>query len=432
MDTVFLSVYAIGMFSSGYLGDRFTPKAMLVVGNAGIAVSLVMLGLARPLGIRSQFWFLFFWGCNGLFQSTGWPNGVAVMGQWFDKSSRGAVYGIWGANGSIGNILGGFIASWFLSSSFSWDYSFYFTAGLSACAVLFISFLLPTNPKEVGLESSYIQLEEIQPEEVPILQETKGFEEPRIFEEPRSFEEPKSFPEAKSFEDEITLEEREKEESWKDKMSSFLEVLVRPFSVPGLIPFSLCYFCVKLVNYSLLFWLPFYLSQHLEFDDKTAAVLASMYDIGGIVGGFTIGAFTDFLLRKYKIERAPTIFTTCLLSILFLYLYYHYGDGTVANMTMMAILGFLISSTSNLIPSVCAADIGQQVKNKDLLATVTGVIDGIGSAGSAFGQLPTAAISKHYGWEALYYFLMGGAGLAALCLTPTLLRQIIRRYQDFS
>lgn len=43
------------------------------------------------------------------------------------------VYGIWGANGSIGNILGGVIASWLLQWRVSWDYTFYFTAGLSVC-----------------------------------------------------------------------------------------------------------------------------------------------------------------------------------------------------------------------------------------------------------------------------------------------------------
>lgn len=72
------------------------------------------------------------------------------------------------------------------------------------------------------------------------------------------------------------------------------------------------------------------------------------------------------------------------------------------------------------------------------MATITGVIDGIGSLGAAVGQLPTAAISEAYGWAALFYFLMvskakisvnksqGGLGLAMLCLLPSVYSRYLR------
>ena len=46
-----------------------------------------------------------------LYQSTGWPGVVAVMGNWFGKKNRGLFLGIWNAHTSIGNILGTVVPS---------------------------------------------------------------------------------------------------------------------------------------------------------------------------------------------------------------------------------------------------------------------------------------------------------------------------------
>ena len=57
-------------------------------------------------------------------------------------------------------------------------------------------------------------------------------------------------------------------------------------------------------------------------------------------------------------------------------------------MIAMCSRGFFINSLNNLISSVCAADLGKSVHgNHRAVATVTGIIDGTGSMGSAVGQL---------------------------------------------
>ena len=38
----------------------------------------------------------------GIFQSTGWPSVVSVMGNWFGKSKRGLIMGVWNAHTSAG------------------------------------------------------------------------------------------------------------------------------------------------------------------------------------------------------------------------------------------------------------------------------------------------------------------------------------------
>lgn len=48
--------------------------------------------------------------------------------------------------------------------------------------------------------------------------------------------------------------------------------------------YSLAYACLKLVNYSFFFWLPFYLSNNYGWKEAEADRLSVWYDVGGILG----------------------------------------------------------------------------------------------------------------------------------------------------
>lgn len=70
----------------------------------------------------------------------------------------------------------------------------------------------------------------------------------------------------------------------------------------GLYPFkySLCYACLKMINYSFLFWLPFYLSNAFGWKEEVADEISIWYDVGGIIGGI-IGGFVSDLIKKRSI-----------------------------------------------------------------------------------------------------------------------------------
>lgn len=79
-----------------------------------------------------------------------------------------------------------------------------------------------------------------------------------------------------------------------------------PFQDPGgpaydlkVSPFqySLAYACLKLVNYSVFFWLPYYLNKNFGWEDTVSAEVSSYYDWGGVVGG-TIGGIVSVSLLK--------------------------------------------------------------------------------------------------------------------------------------
>ena len=58
----------------------------------------------------------------GIFQATGWPGVVTVVANWFGRSKKGLIFGIWNAHTSVGNILGSLIAGFFVEGD--WALSF--------------------------------------------------------------------------------------------------------------------------------------------------------------------------------------------------------------------------------------------------------------------------------------------------------------------
>jgi OPA family glycerol-3-phosphate transporter-like MFS transporter 1/2 len=111
IDVAFLAVYSLGMFFAGHLGDRMDLRIVLTIGMIGTAIFTALFGAGYWLNIHSFYYFLVFQMISGLFQSSGWPSVVAVVGNWFGKSKRGLIMGIWNAHTSIGNISGSLLAA---------------------------------------------------------------------------------------------------------------------------------------------------------------------------------------------------------------------------------------------------------------------------------------------------------------------------------
>lgn len=62
----------------------------------------------------------------------------------------------------------------------------------------------------------------------------------------------------------------------------------------------MCYACLKMINYSFLFWLPFYLSNAFKWEESVADEISIWYDIGGIIGGI-IGGFVSDMIKKRSV-----------------------------------------------------------------------------------------------------------------------------------
>ncbi|GAV79121.1 MFS_1 domain-containing protein [Cephalotus follicularis] len=389
LDLAFLSVYATGMYFSGHLGDRMNLRIFLTIGMVGSGLFTSLFGVAYWANIHSFCYFLVVQMLAGLFQSTGWPSVVAVVGNWFGKRKRGLIMGIWNAHTSVGNILGSLIASAMLT--YGWGWSFVVPGLLIAFVGMIVFLFLPVSPESVGAER-----------------------------EEDEFDSPKKCG--------VTEPLLSQDTGVKERAVGFIEA----WKIPGVAPFAFCLFFAKLVAYTFLYWLPFYIS-HTAIDGKylssaTAGDLSTLFDVGGVVGGILAGHISDRLDAR-AITAAS--FMYCAIPALFFYRSYGHISLTI-NIALMFITGMFVNGPYALITTAVSADLGTHSSlegNSRALATVTAIIDGTGSIGAAIGPLLTGYISAK-SWTAVFTMLMVAALVAGLFLTRLVVAEVTAKYSE--
>ncbi|KAG1690859.1 hypothetical protein DVH05_027461 [Phytophthora capsici] len=411
MDTLFMGFYALGLYVSGILGDKHDLRRMIAGGMWATAAITLLFGLGALADIHALSFYAVLWGLNGLIQSSGFPANVAVMGKWFDQKERGAVLGVWSGNACLGNIVGtALVAVMFaiLDKTVAWKIALIVSAVFVAFHGLIIHFFLYPDPKDVPYRHE--SLEEAKPEVAKAKDETE--------------------------------ESADSTEETKPKGIGFIEA----WCIPGVLPYSLSYACLKSVNYALFFWIPFYLTVSLHMDNSQAGSFSMLYDAGQIFGGFVGGILSDRMG-----VRSPVVVTMLLLSCITLY----FMDGASYDMTAVLLLasGFMLGGPANLISTAISADLGTHESirgNAEALATVTGIIDGTGSVGAALVQYLVGYLANcQYepkgcdpksprcvqvcSWGPVFVLLEVGTVLSCVCLAQLLYHELLvirsrRRY----
>ncbi|KAJ0962017.1 hypothetical protein J5N97_029845 [Dioscorea zingiberensis] len=386
IDLAFLSVYAFGMYFVGHLGDRLDLRILLTVGMIGTALFTILFGVGYWLNIHSFFFYLVVQLLAGLFQSTGWPTVVGVVGNWFGKSKRGLIMGIWNAHTSFGNIAGSLIASALLK--YGWGWSFAVPGLLMALVGLTVFLFLPVNPVAMGVEKE---------DDLCKPSEKNGISDPLL-------------------EGGIDV---------KEKPVGFFKA----WRIPGVAPFAFCLFFSKLVAYTFLYWLPFYLSQTVidgkRLSDSTSGLLSTLFDVGGVVGGILAGHISDRLNAR---ALTAATFMYCAIPALLLYRIFG-GVSLFWNVILMLITGIFVNGPYALITTAVSADLGTHSSlngNSRALATVTAIIDGTGSVGAAIGPLLTGYLSAK-SWSAVFIMLMLSAFVAGLLLTRLVVAEVTEK-----
>uniref|UniRef100_A0A672M8P6 Solute carrier family 37 member 1 n=1 Tax=Sinocyclocheilus grahami TaxID=75366 RepID=A0A672M8P6_SINGR len=341
MDYSFLCAYAIGMYLSGIIGGRLPIRLYLTVGMLSSGLFTCLFGLGYVYDIHCLGFYIFVQVANGLVQTTGWPSVVTCIGNWFGKGRRGLIMVI--------------------------------------CFLFLIEH--PNDLKIASAQSSA-------PSSQKVHKNWNGYK-----------------PGAKSWGTELLLGQESigvcvsvqqvvvvKSEA-EPSAISFMGAL----RIPGVVEFSLCLLFAKLVSYTFLFWLPFYITKAAHLDAKKAGDLSTLFDVGGIVGGILAGVISD------KMEKRAT---TCAVMLL---------------LAAPTLYGFSMMSQFGLGPTiVCGGLVNRPYGthkslkgNARALSTVTAIIDGTGSIGVAVGPLLAGLLSSQ-GWDQVFYMLMTADFLALL------------------
>ncbi|CAN8231635.1 unnamed protein product [Cochlearia groenlandica] len=401
IDVAFLACYSIGMYVAGHLGDSLDLRLFLTWGMIGSGFFVGLFGMGYFWNIHAFWFYLVMQMAAGLFQATGWPSVVAVVGNWYGTRKRGLIMGIWNAHTSVGNIVGSLIAASVLE--YGWGWSFIAPGFVMSLGGVIVYLFLAAYPEDVGF---------------PDINCNSG----KFIKSRRSVE----VDEEEGVEANVDVGEGEGEVEGSGMDNKKSVGLLQACMIPGVIPFAMCLFFSKLVAYTFLYWLPFYLSQTTIGGEymsvKTAGNLSTLFDVGGIVGGILAGYISD----KFK-ARATTAATFMYAAIPAMLVYHSYGGvSQTVNVLLMMVAGLFVNGPYALITTAVSADLGTHKSlqgDSRALATVTAIIDGTGSAGAALGPLLTGFLST-LGWQAVFYMLVFCALCAGLLLTRLVIAEI--------
>ena len=184
---------------------------------------------------------------------------------------------------------------------------------------------------------------------------------------------------------------------------------------------GLAYFCLKLIRYSLLFWLPFYLERSLGYARGDAGYQSLSFEVGGTGGAVLLGLLSDRWLGG---RRGIAGLVGCLSLALALLLYIAVGHlGPLWNFAALALVGLTLIGPDALLSGAAAQDLG----GREAAATTAGFVNGMGSVGAILQGVITAEVSVRLGWSALFWVFLVLALLAALAMIPCVRAERQRR-----
>ncbi|KAF5296310.1 hypothetical protein FQA39_LY12527 [Lamprigera yunnana] len=425
LDSAFLFAYAFAMFASGFIAERFNLRYFLAFGMIMSGIFSYMLGLAKVYNIHNVTYFVVVQAAAGIFQTTGWPGVIAILGNWCGKSKRGLTFGIWNSHTSIGNILGSLIAAAFVETN--WSLSFIYPGIIIAFGGFLMFLFLVVSPTDVGCSL---------PDEDRI-STTNRRKFDRSLQNQVANRETSSGGSSETDDIDIVIGEQEVQRRVTERVHLLKDSrpqqaeqaigFIGACKIPGVIEFALSLFFSKLVSYTFLYWLPLYVQHSTTMGATYSADLSVLFDVGGIIGAIAAGAISD-----YSNMSATTCVGMLLYAIPMLFIYQQFGSSSIGiNVFLLVVVGILVNGPYALITTAVSADLGTHPSlegNSKALATVAAIIDGTGSIGAAVGPLLAGFVSR-YGWDSVFYMLMISDVLALLLLLR-LVKQEITKFRQ--
>lgn len=355
IDTGYLVAYSAGQFLSGLAADSVGARRVVGGGLLCSALCCTAFGLSS-----TALMFALLFGLNGLAQSAGWPGTTRAMAEWTTGVDRRRVMAIWSTCYQVGGLAATAGAAWLLS--YGWRSIFFVPAvAMGAVGVLVLTGLRP-GPGAPGRDSA------------------NGVDA-----------------------DDLT-----------ERRAARRAVLRSPL----LWCIGASYFSMKLIRYSLLFWLPYYLVDDLGYAPGAAGYLSTAFEFGGIVG--VVG--TGLMSHRLRHVSRPLLASITLVGLAAMLLGYQWlaGLGPVPCALGLALVGVFLFGPDSVLSGTAAQDAG----GKHAAATATGFVNCIGSLGAILQGGINAWVSQTFGWQAVFYVLIGFALLAALVLVPAYSRDV--------
>lgn len=155
--------YGIGKFVNGILADKsnvrtFLPTALIASAICNICFTLsaffITPGQISFFGLPSStillWFFCFFWGANGWFQSMGFPPAAKSLSYWFSNSERATKWAIWSTSHQVG-VFAAVMISGLVIDKFGWHAAFWIPGILCVITGFWLFDRLRDKPQTLGL-----------------------------------------------------------------------------------------------------------------------------------------------------------------------------------------------------------------------------------------------------------------------------------------
>jgi len=339
------AAYSAGQFLIARLSDRYGPRLVVTAGMLGAAAATMACGMVSNVWILMALQVV-----NGFCQACGFSGLVKILGAWFHPGVRGVVMGLWGTSYGLGASIATLIATWSATGPFlvalGWRRACWIPALLLVAVAAVFWVIVHADPRTTRGDKRHT------PEPVP---------------------------------------------------SNFSF-----FQHPPLIAIAGMYFCVKLIRYSLLFWLPTYMTNRLHYSPSDAGYASASFELIGF-GGMVAAGFASDRLAKGRRFPVSTVMLTLLSAALALFPTMS-AAGFWWNVSGIAMLGFLVMGPDSLMSAAAVQDLAP----KEATARVAGIVNGFGSLGQVASPYTVAWVVRFAGWDALFLGFIAVALLGAV------------------
>jgi len=360
---VYLIAYTLGEFNAAAVGSRIGARRTLLAGMAVSIAANLGFGLAE-----GSVLFALLAGLNGLAQATGWSGNVGTMAQWFRRTERGQVMGLWSTCYQLGAVAAKSFAAFNLGRG-GLRRTFWGAAGVLA-GVWALFFALHRNrPEDAGL--------------APVV------------------------------DDEPSREGAGPAGATASSDGGWNRDLVVTVVLMGCF-----YFFVKSIRYALWSWAPYFLSLNFKLLPSQAGHFSVIFDVCGFLGVITAGVISDRLLGGRRAGVAFVMIAGLAVSTVGLWLL---GSRSLPVFGVcIGLIGFTLYGPDSLISGAGAIDVGSR---RHALAAA-GIINGIGSMGPV---LQEAVIGRLYQRDPTNLGPILGLFTAAATIATVLMGLLLRR-----
>lgn len=341
--TVFTLLFAVGQFFSGYIGDRFSPKKIMIFGAIGATVANILFGMSSSLPLLT-----FLWGINALFLSMGWSPGCRILYNWLPKNRWGLFMGIYNAFSFLGGVIVYPFAGWVIIK-WGWRAAFIIPPLCLALWAVVFSKVVYDSPHQAGYKTEW---------DKDVENDTKS----------------------------ITI-------------NDFRTVLLNPLM--NLVCISAI--CSQFVRWGLINWGVKILIEPLGsggfgLNFVLATVLASLMHWGGAFFSIVLGYVSDTIFKGQRWQSILIGFTVSFFGLIILY---KMGSSVLQLPAGIFILGMILFISGGCIQGLQAPifNLPEAILGNNLSATGAGIINGWSYIGASLSGIFLGWLFDNFGFN---------------------------------